>query len=105
MPNFHRLSSESIHFENHVTTIPLCGPARASILAGRMPHNAGYKSNAALQSVEDFRKIQDKSVGKWLTDAGYYTVYLGKYVNAIMQQSEENLPKGWRYFGAFTEYW
>merc|ERR1711879_436607 len=56
------------------------------------------------KSVIAFRKIHGESVGKWLMDAGYYTAFLGKYVNAILRH-EDYFPKGWRYFGAFTEDW
>lgn len=40
-PNLDRLSSEGVRFENFFCTSPVCSPARASILTGRMPSAHG----------------------------------------------------------------
>lgn len=30
---------QGLHFVNHVAALPVCGPSRSSLLAGRYPHN------------------------------------------------------------------
>jgi arylsulfatase A-like enzyme len=104
MPHLRQMAADGLEFPNHVSTAPLCGPSRASLISGRFPHNSGYKTNAAEDSVSAFLKIQDKSVGKWLTDAGYYTAFLGKYVNGLIG-SVDLSPKGWNHYGGFTGEW
>ena len=48
-------------FSNHVAAQPLCGPSRASLLAGRYPHNTGYKSNDDAKSVLAWALQQDNT--------------------------------------------
>ncbi len=40
-PNLDRLASEGIRFENYFCTSPVCSPARASLLTGRIPSQHG----------------------------------------------------------------
>ena len=40
-PNIDRLAKEGIRFENFFCTSPVCSPARASILTGRIPSQHG----------------------------------------------------------------
>lgn len=106
-PHLKKLKSESIEFTNHVTQSPLCGPARASLIVGRYPHNSGYLNQD--HPGTKFRQLQDQSVGAWLTKSGYYTAYLGKYINGIGGTvgvgNGDDVPTGWRHFGGFTREW
>lgn len=92
------LSQGGLEFENHVAVVPVCGPSRSSLLAGRFPHNTGYVANSAGPSVAAWAKLQDDSVGAWMTKAGYHTAFLGKYVNGM----ECDIPKGWNHWGGLT---
>ena len=65
---------------------------------GRYPHNVGYVSNGALDSIAAFAKVANNTVGSWLRQAGYHTAFLGKYVNAM----ECDVPSGWSYWGSLT---
>ena len=40
-PNLDRLAKEGMRFENFFCTSPVCSPARASILTGRIPSQHG----------------------------------------------------------------
>ena len=40
---------------------------------GRYPHNVGYVSNGALDSIAAFAKVANNTVGSWLRQAGYHT--------------------------------
>jgi arylsulfatase A-like enzyme len=63
-------------FRPAFVTTPLCCPSRASIFTGLFAHNHGIKSNgsAALP--------QDRTVQRYLDDAGYMTALVGKYLNS-----------------------
>ena len=44
-----RLVRKGVHFRNGYSAMPLCGPARASMLTSRYPHNHGCDSNMTHQ--------------------------------------------------------
>eukprot|EP00730_Choanoeca_flexa_P003257 TRINITY_DN11343_c0_g1_i10.p1 TRINITY_DN11343_c0_g1~~TRINITY_DN11343_c0_g1_i10.p1 ORF type:complete len:299 (+),score=51.60 TRINITY_DN11343_c0_g1_i10:956-1852(+) len=83
---------------NHQVAVPVCGPSRSSFLAGRYPHNVGYVANARKASIKAFTKVENHTIGTWMTKAGYYTAFLGKYVNGM----ECHVPSGWRHWGGLT---
>ena len=98
MPNVRtRLREQGVFMANHVAAQPLCGPSRASLLAGRYPHNTHYVDNDDLKSIAAWKLQQGNTIGTWLTTAGYHTAYLGKYVNGL----EEAVPRGWNHWGGF----
>ena len=98
MPNLKRLREEGVHFINHVAAQPVCGPSRSSLLAGRYPHNAGYKFNGGAESIAAWTRAENNTVGTWLSSVGYYTMFLGKYVNSM----EEHVPAGWSRWHGFS---
>ena len=76
MPNLRKQFVEGgLYFHNHVAAYPVCGPSRSSFLAGRYPHNVGYVSNGALESIDAFAKVANNSVGSWVRKAGYHTAF------------------------------
>ena len=99
MPTLKReLADGGLQFINHVAAYPVCGPSRSSLLASRFPHNTGYVANGAKASVAHWAKLQNETIGSWFTKAGYYTAFLGKYVNGM----ECDVPSGWRHWGGLT---
>ena len=67
MPNLKREMAEGgLEFRNHVAVVPVCGPSRSSLLAGRFPHNVGYVANAVQASVKAFRALQNNTIGAWM---------------------------------------
>ena len=99
MPTLKReLADGGLQFINHVAAYPVCGPSRSSLLASRFPHNTGYVANGAKASVAHWAKLQNHTIGSWFTAAGYYTAFLGKYVNGM----ECDVPSGWRHWGGLT---
>ncbi|WP_425637605.1 sulfatase family protein [Algoriphagus yeomjeoni] len=72
-PNLDKLASESLIFENTVTTMAVCAPWRASFLTGQYPltHGVFYNDkplpNEALTMAEIYK------------DQGYATGYIGKW--------------------------
>ena len=46
MPNTIALIAEAgVTFDNAITPVPVCGPARVTVLTGRYPHNHGVLRN------------------------------------------------------------
>lgn len=98
MPNLsERLKRGGLTFEQHVAALPVCGPSRSSLLAGRYPHNTGYVDNCDGASIKSWEAKQNDTIGRWLSKSGYHTALLGKYVNCM----EMSVPSGWSHWGGF----
>ncbi|QNN53253.1 sulfatase family protein [Nocardioides mesophilus] len=103
MPWTRRLiRDQGVRFVNSFAPFPLCCPARASVLTGRYAHNHQvYGVNAPYA----FPSFHDRStIATWLHDAGYATVYVGKYLNGYGSmprpghrtgKSLHYVPPGW----------
>jgi arylsulfatase A-like enzyme len=85
MPHVRALAQRGTSFSNYFVVDSLCCPSRAAILTGTYPHNNGVFSNRGEQgggfpafvAAHD----EDKSFGVALQNAGYYTGFMGKYLN------------------------
>jgi N-acetylglucosamine-6-sulfatase len=110
MPNVRELvEDQGLSFRNSFSPNPLCAPARASLLTGQYSQNTGVFS-----VLEDngFGSFDDsRTLGTSLNEAGYNTVFLGKYLNGYgVQDSKVNgrpsfryVPPGWTdWYGAVT---
>jgi N-acetylglucosamine-6-sulfatase len=64
-------------YPNFVYTTPLCCPTRATIQRGQYAHNTGVEVNNAIP----FTPLADDTIATALDAAGYYTMYIGKYMN------------------------
>jgi arylsulfatase A-like enzyme len=74
-PAMDRLADEGVRFEQAYCTYPLCTPSRASMFAGRYPHELSITDNN--QPIhEDCRPAE---LGHLLCQAGYECVYGGKW--------------------------
>jgi N-acetylglucosamine-6-sulfatase len=81
-------------FTNYSVATPQCCPSRASLLTGQYPHNDGVASNddgyPALAG-------KDNTLPVWLTEAGYATAHVGKYMNGYTSFTSLKDPApGWR---------
>ena len=79
---------------------PLCCPSRASLVTGQFGQNNGVKHNAGRWG--GYRALRHKSntIARWLTDAGYQTLYTGKYLNGYdwedgRTKADTPRPPGW----------
>ena len=88
-----RLAQKGVRFRQGYSAMPLCGPARASILTSRYPHNHGCDTNMTHQPFVAQGHDRD-TVATRVQDAGYATGYFGKYMNGIAQQPTYVAP-GW----------
>ncbi len=74
-PAFDALASEGTRFDQAYCTYPLCTPSRASMFAGRWPHEVGIRKNG--QPVD--AAYREQELGHLLTEAGYRCAYGGKW--------------------------
>jgi len=72
-PAMDRLAAEGVRFERSYCMSPVCGPARSSILTGRMPHETGVEWNG--QAL----KPEIPHLGHLFRRQGYRTVWAGKW--------------------------
>ncbi len=72
-PHLDTLAAGGLRFERSYCTAPVCSPARASLVTGRMPHETGvvYNDTAIDPAIP--------TMGAIFRDAGYNTVWQGKW--------------------------
>ncbi|MEQ2519899.1 sulfatase-like hydrolase/transferase [Ruthenibacterium sp. CLA-JM-H11] len=81
-PNLDRLAREGARFENFFCASPVCSPARASLLTGRIPSQHGVHDwirggNCGSGSIEYLRGMRGYTED--LADAGYQCALSGKW--------------------------
>jgi N-acetylglucosamine-6-sulfatase len=82
-----------VTFTNAFVNVPLCCPARASILTGRYARHTGVESN------HDGADLDESStLATWLDEAGYQTAFIGKYLNGYPWDRGPYVPAGWDRF-------
>lgn len=72
-PNLDRMASEGVKFESAFTCQPVCGPARACIQTGKYATEVGVHTNHRLLPIDE------PTIAKWLSGAGYEVGYIGKW--------------------------
>jgi len=75
-----RLREEGVTFVNYFNATPWCCPSRATLQAGKYPHNTHVLSNGyPLGGFERFMvNDMDNSIGVQMQSAGYRTGLMGK---------------------------
>jgi len=71
------LAAAGVRFEKSYCTSPVCAPSRSSLITSRMPHETGYDFN--LSPRQDAPEIRFSTMGEIFRDAGYNTVWAGKW--------------------------
>lgn len=72
-PAIDALAQESVVFTNAVSNIPVCGPARASLMTGKYPlsHGVFYNDKPML--------TEEHCIAEVYKENGYQTAYIGKW--------------------------
>lgn len=80
---------------NGLAPTPLCVPARASLLTGQYTHN--HRALGVKGTYGGLRSFQDnRTLPTWLQDAGYDTLFVGKYLNGYGKNGTRRyVPPGW----------
>lgn len=80
-PGLSDLAAQGMRF-NGITSTPLCGPSRASILTGKFTHNHGVKGNNKQKyNATWYQNVLGKTFADWCQSSGYHTIMSGKYAN------------------------
>lgn len=97
----HEVVDRGITFQNSFSPYPLCCPARATFLTGKYAHNHGV---LYIRNPLAFGAIDDRvTIASRLSDAGYRTALVGKYLNrygtapsrVTGKSSVRYIPHGW----------
>jgi N-acetylglucosamine-6-sulfatase len=86
-----------VEFTNAYVNVPFCCPSRAGILTGQYAHHHGVNgSNGG--SLDDA-----STIATWLSDAGYRTGIVGKYLNGypFTDRPANYVAPGWDYWAVF----
>lgn len=107
MPKTKNLLAEGgVKFTNAFVTNSLCCPSRSTILRGQYSHNHKVLGNfSPLGGFEKFRDLgrERSTIATWLDDAGYQTVFLGKYLNGY--DNTRYVPPGWDRWYGYLDYY
>ena len=107
MPNLSRIVAEQgVTFTNAFTPVPVCAPARATILTGRYAQNHGVLRNnvEAEGGFPTFYRNggEQSTIATWLSSVGYKTGFVGKYLNNYPDSvANTYIPPGWTYWAAY----
>jgi arylsulfatase A-like enzyme len=72
-PNMDSLAKAGVRFSISYCAAPVCGPARSSLVTGRMPHETGVNFNG------DVPDPSIPNLGETFRKAGYETAWAGKW--------------------------
>lgn len=100
MPNLQALlADQGMTFSQAMVPVPVCCPARASLLTGQLVHNHHVYAN--VPPIGGFAAayangLEQATVATALHDAGYRTALFGKYLNGYpIAGLETYIPPGW----------
>jgi N-acetylglucosamine-6-sulfatase len=90
----HKIRDLGTNFISGSTDIPLCGPARVSLLTGLSVTTHECDTNGTWPKFEgSSRGLGERTVARHLKDAGYTTGHFGKYINAHWKS--RSVPPYW----------
>ena len=100
MPHVLQMQKEGVTFTNYFVTDSLCCPSRSSIFTGRYPHNTGIFRNVGDDG--GYRAFHNRgheqaTFATALSEAGYRTAMLGKYLNGYLPEKHPPAP-GWTFW-------
>jgi arylsulfatase A-like enzyme len=93
------LGRAGVSFADSLSLHPLCCPARAQLLTGQFAHNNGVWSNKSPYGGY-YRLDSERTLPVWLQQAGYYTAFMGKYLNEYGHEDRYEVPPGWDFWRA-----
>jgi N-acetylglucosamine-6-sulfatase len=92
------LVDKGVQFNDGYVVDSLCCPSRTTILTGKYSHGTDiYRNKAPYGGFDTFtNQGEDQStLATWLSDAGYRTGLVGKYLNGYVTSDAGYIPPGW----------
>lgn len=96
MPRVTELAEQGVQFDAAFSPLPLCGPARISLLTGKLPRNHGFRTN------DPTGFDASDTIATRLQTAGYHATVLGKLLNKHWKAT--NLDAGWDTYLPFYDH-
>ncbi len=90
----HLIGDRGATFGLNLAVWPLCCPSRATLFTGQYPHNHGVLGNKGAPYGGFPRFHNETALPVWLSNAGYYTAHIGKFLNGY-EESPIGVPPGW----------
>ena len=95
MPRTRRLIGDAgARFTRSYVSYPLCCPSRSTYLTGQYNHNNGVQTNSPPNGGVEALDAEH-TLPVWLSEAGYRTSHIGKYLNGYGLRRRPNVPPGW----------
>ncbi len=99
-PNLDQLAADGMTFVNAYCGNAVCGPSRCTLLTGKHPGHAAWRSNRGKMPAEVW-PVQYPLLGQVARDAGYTTAGFGKLSTGGSNTPEEITQCGWDYWLGF----
>lgn len=104
MPRTRRLiARQGTTMTQGLAPTPMCAPARASLLTGQYAHHHGVLTVEG--QAGGFEAFDDRrTLPTWLQQAGYETMFAGKYLNGYGVRDPRYIPPGWDRWRASVDF-
>ncbi len=107
-PNLDKLANEGARFENFFCASPVCSPARATLLTGRMPSQHGVhdwirKGNMGEDAIEYLKGMRGYTED--LVDMGYTCALSGKWHLGDSINPQKGFTKWYAHQGGGSDYY
>jgi N-acetylglucosamine-6-sulfatase len=104
MPRTRRLiARKGVRFDKSYVSYPVCCPSRATYLTGQYAHNHGVMG--LYPPTGGYGRFDKRNaLPVWLSNAGYHTAHLGKFLNGYGDQEPADVPPGWSDWHATVDY-
>ena len=114
LPLRRRMAQDGVQFDRAYTVLPVCTPARASMLTGLHPHRHGITENDGRFGGREGLGRQDELISYHLAGAGYRCTYFGKWHLSNRSSAQDfgfegfslpgyGYPYGTEEYGAYLE--
>ncbi|ANW96613.1 hypothetical protein AXE80_10140 [Wenyingzhuangia fucanilytica] len=101
-PNIDKLANSGVVLKNAHVAHPFCGPSRAALLTGMMPHRIGAQYNLPNDITTELGiPVNETYFPKLLQDTGYNTAAFGKWHLGFKENFYQPLDRGFDYFFGF----
>jgi len=93
-PNLDKLAKQGTKFTSSYSAAPLCSPARAALLTGRIPARCAIYSFIPVETGHPIHlKTNETTIASLLKNVGYETSHFGKWHLNSSMDSADNFPQ------------